>query len=113
MTVAIIHAFSHVLLERAWNRKRHAAELASVDIFPHASVRAHVPCELARLSAGVVAHAAFVRLLPGVASPMNCQIAAVLEDLTTIFALVIAQTFAMRRAAVGFGTVGAGSWFRR
>ena len=49
----------------------------------------HVPGELAALGTGVAAHLTLVRLLPGVGPPVDGQVGAVLEDLTTELAGVI------------------------
>ena len=51
-----------------------------------------MPCQLAALGAGVGAEFALVRLLARVTSPVNGQVAAVLERLSTVFAGVVAAS---------------------
>lgn len=55
---------------------------------PSLTVRFHVSCELATLGTGVVAQVTFVRSLARVTSPVDREIAAILEDFATKFTRV-------------------------
>ena len=54
-------------------------------------MRFHVPGELATLGAGIVAQLALIRPFARVASPVDSEIATVLEDFPTVLTSVAAS----------------------
>ena len=82
-------ALPHVLLKGGRHAEGHVAKPTFELVVPHPAVGLHVPRQLAALGARVRAKLSLVRLLAGVAPPVHSQVAAVLEDFSTILAGVI------------------------
>ena len=89
--VLLVHdALPHVLLQGGGDAEGHVAEPALELVVPHPAVGLHVPRQFAALSTRVGTELAPVRLLPRVTSSVHGQVAAVLENLSTELARVVA-----------------------
>jgi len=88
--VLLMHnAFSHVFLKGGRNAERHVAKPTFELVVPHPPVRLHVPRQLAALRTGVRTQLTPVWFLAGVTPPVHRQVAAVLENFSTILAGVV------------------------
>ena len=88
--VLLMHdALPHVLLKGGRHAEGHVAKPTFELVVPHPAVGLHVPRQLAALRTGVRTQLTSVRLLAGVAPPVHSQVAAVLEDFSTILARVV------------------------
>lgn len=85
--------FLHVFLQRAVDTEGHVANVASIHLLPELAVGLHVASQLGALGAGVAAQVTLVWSLPRVAAPVDCQIAAVLEHLSTVLTGVVSLLF--------------------
>lgn len=83
--------FFHVFLQSTVHAKRHLTNFTFVNVLPHLAMRFHVPGELATLGTGIVAQLAFIRPFARVASPVDSEIATVLEDFPTVLTSVAAS----------------------
>ena len=90
--VLLMHnAFSHVFLKGGRHAEGHIAEPTFELVVPHPAVGLHVPRQLAALRTGVRTQLTPVWFLAGVTSPVHRQVAAVLEDFSTILAGVVSS----------------------
>ena len=87
--LVVDNALPHVLLQRARHAERHGTEATLERVVAGPAVGLHVPRQLATLGTGVWAQLTLVGLLPGMRSPMDCQVAAVLEHLPAVLARVV------------------------
>ena len=90
--VLLMHnAFSHVFLKGGRHAERHLAKPTLELVVPHPPVGLHVPRKLAALRTGVRTQLTPVWFLAGVTSPVHRQVAAVLENFSTILAGVVSS----------------------
>ena len=87
--LVVDNALPHVLLQRARHAERHGTEATLERVVAGPAVGLHVPRQLATLGTGVWAQLTLVGLLPGMRSPMDCQVAAVLEHFPAVLARVV------------------------
>ena len=80
---------AHMLLQRGGYNERHVAIATLEYVLASLAVGLHVAGQLAALGTRVGTQLTLVGLLSGMRSPMDCQVAAVLEDLATILARVV------------------------
>lgn len=78
--------FFHVFLKGTVHAEGHLANVTAVHFLTKLAVRLHVAGELATLGTGVVTQITLVGSLSCVTASMDCQVAAVLEDLAAVLA---------------------------
>ena len=83
------NAFSHVFLKGGRHAEGHVAKPTFELVVPHPPVGLHVPRKFAALRTGVRTQLTSVWFLARVTSSVHRQVAAVLEDFSTILAGVV------------------------
>ena len=86
------NAFSHVFLKSGRDAEGHVAKPTLELVVPHPPVGLHVPRQLAALRTGIRTQLTPVWFLAGVTSPVHRQVAAVLEDFSTVLAGVVSSS---------------------